>query len=68
MQAKAKEKFGASILPVKIRNTVDIPNSQARLESIFDYKPNSGVADDYNQLGEYINNINKGGKRKWKTN
>lgn len=65
MQEKAKEKFGASILPIKIRNTVDIPNSQARLQSIFEYKPNSGVAEDYKELGEYINNKTKiGGKNK----
>ena len=49
-----KEIFGAEILPMKIRATVDIPSSQVHKQSIFDYKPNSAVASDYAAFGDYV--------------
>lgn len=49
-----KEIFGAEILPMKIRATVDIPSSQAHRQSIFDYKPHSAVAADYAEFGDYV--------------
>ncbi|MEG9430648.1 MAG: ParA family protein, partial [Christensenellaceae bacterium] len=50
----AQDIFGAELIPVKIRQTVDIPMAQALQKSIFEYKPQSAVAKEYAEFGEYI--------------
>lgn len=54
LESKGKEIFNASVLPIKVRNSVDIPVAQALKKSIFEYKPNSAVAQEYKELGNYI--------------
>lgn len=56
-----QELFGAGTLPVRIRNTVDIPSAQARKMSIFEYKPKSEVAKEYTALVDYIERRVKNG-------
>lgn len=54
LERTGRELFGAQPLPMRIRNTVDVPSAQARQMSVFEYKPKSEVTKEYTALAEYI--------------
>lgn len=58
-ERQADDIFTAKILPIKIRNSVDIPTGQALRKTIFEYKPTSKSAEDYKALCEYVIKLKK---------
>ncbi|MGL5348989.1 MAG: ParA family protein [Cetobacterium sp.] len=46
--------FGDKLIDVKIRNNISLVEAPALMKNIFDYKPNSNGAKDYEALGDEI--------------
>lgn len=62
-QQEAKENYNTRLLNTVIHNSVTIPESQTMKRTIFQYAPNSSVANDYmNLTNEYLKGIKKNGK------
>lgn len=46
--------FGDKLMKTKIRNNISLVEAPALMKNIFDYKPNSNGAKDYEALGEEV--------------
>ena len=46
--------FGDKLINVKIRNNISLVEAPALMKNIFEYKPNSNGAKDYEALGDEI--------------